>query len=69
MSSVALVVVSHPDALEDHADSDDGSAIAVCVDGKMRSRGYGFGGGTDTAREWTGTWAMSMAWRMLRERS
>jgi nicotinamide-nucleotide amidase len=66
--SVALVVVSYPDALEDHADSNDGSALAVYVDGNMRSRGYGFGGGTDTAKEWTGTWAMSMAWRMLRER-
>ena len=42
--------------------------MAVCVDGKLRSRAYGFGGGTDTANEWTGTWAMSMAWRMLRER-
>jgi nicotinamide-nucleotide amidase len=64
----ALVVLSHPDALEDQADSSEGSAIAVCVGGKMRSRAYGFGGGTDTAREWTGTWTMSMAWRMLRER-
>jgi nicotinamide-nucleotide amidase len=63
----ALVVLSRPDALEDQADSAEGSAIAVCVDGKMRSRAYGFGGGTDTAREWTGTWTMSMAWRMLRE--
>jgi nicotinamide-nucleotide amidase len=66
--SVALVVVSHPDTLEDHADTNDGSALAVYVDGNMRSRGYGFGGGTDTAKEWTGTWAMSMAWRMLKER-
>lgn len=64
----ALVVVSRPDALEDHADSDEGSALAVYVDGNIRSRAYGFGGGTDTAKEWTGTWAMSMAWRMLRER-
>jgi nicotinamide-nucleotide amidase len=66
--TVALVVVSHPDALEDHADSNDGSGVAVWVDGSLRSRAYGFGGGTDTAKEWTGTWAMSMAWRMLRER-
>ncbi|MEO8398018.1 MAG: molybdopterin-binding protein, partial [Chloroflexota bacterium] len=48
--TVALVVVSHPDALEDHADSNDGSALAVYVDGNMRSRSYGFGGGTDTAK-------------------
>ncbi len=66
--SAALVVVSYPDAREDHDDSSEGSAIAVYVDGKLRSRSYGFGGGTDTAQEWTGTWTMSMAWRMLRER-
>ncbi|MFN8451498.1 MAG: CinA family nicotinamide mononucleotide deamidase-related protein [Anaerolineae bacterium] len=64
----ALVVLSNPAVMADQADSAEGSAIAVCVDGKLRSRGYGFGGGTDTAREWTGTWTMSMAWRMLRER-
>lgn len=67
-TQTALVVLSNPAVLADQADSAEGSAIAVCVDGKLRSRGYGFGGGTDTAREWTGTWTMSMAWRMLRER-
>jgi nicotinamide-nucleotide amidase len=67
-SQTALVILSNPAVLADQADSVEGSAIAVCVDGNMRSRGYGFGGGTDTAREWTGTWTMSMAWRMLRER-
>jgi nicotinamide-nucleotide amidase len=64
---VALVVLSRPDSREDHSDADEGSALAVYVEGSLRSRAYGFGGGTDTAKEWTGTWAMSMAWRMLRE--
>ena len=66
-AGVVLVVVSHPDALEDHDDTNEGSAVAVLVGDKLRSRVYGFGGGTDTAQEWTGTWAMSMAWRMLTE--
>ncbi len=66
--NTGLVALSRSEAREDHADTDEGSAIAVFVDGKLRSRAYGFGGGTDTAHEWTGTWAMSMAWRMLRER-
>lgn len=66
-ADVALVVVSRADAVEDHDDTNEGSAVAVYVKGKPRSRSYGFGGGTDTARQWTGTWAMSMAWRMLRE--
>jgi nicotinamide-nucleotide amidase len=68
-ANVALVVVSRPDALEDHDDTNEGSAVASFADGNMRSRAYGFGGGTDTAKEWTGTWAMSMAWRMLREKT
>lgn len=67
-AQTSLVILSNPAVLADQADNVEGSAIAVCVDGKLRSRGYGFGGGTDTAREWTGTWTMSMAWRMLRER-
>ena len=66
-AEVALVVVSRLDSLEDHDDSSEGCAVAVAVGEKMRSRIYGFGGGTDTAKEWTGTWAMSMAWRMLTE--
>lgn len=68
-ANVALVVVSRPDALEDHDDTTEGSAVAAYANGAMRSRAYGFGGGTDTAKEWTGTWAMSMAWRMLREKA
>lgn len=64
---VALVVVSRTESIEDHDDAVEGSAVAVYVDEKMRSRAYGFGGGTDTAKEWTGTWAMSMSWRMLTE--
>ncbi len=67
-AGVALVVLSRPDALDDRDDSAEGTALAVYVVGNLRSRVYGFGGGTDTAKEWTGTWAMSMAWRMLRER-
>lgn len=64
---VALIVISRADAIEDHDDAVEGSAVAALADEKMRSRAYGFGGGTETAKEWTGTWAMSMAWRMLTE--
>lgn len=66
--TLAIAVVSLTGAQEDRADNDALSAIAVYSEGKVRSRAYGFGGGTDEAKRWTGTWAMSMAWRMLRER-
>jgi nicotinamide-nucleotide amidase len=65
--TLAIAIVSRSGAQEDHADADELSAIAVYSNGKVRSRAYGFGGGTDEAKWWTGTWAMSMAWRMLRE--
>lgn len=67
-ATLAIAIVSRSGAQEDHADTDELSAMAVYSDGKIRSRAYGFGGGTDEAKHWTGTWAMSMAWRMLRER-
>ena len=63
---VAVAVVAFPD-INEQADSGEGSALAVVVGDQMRSRVYGFGGESETAKQWTGTWAMSMAWRMLRE--
>jgi competence/damage-inducible protein CinA-like protein len=67
-ATLAIAIVSRSGTEEDRADSDEMSALSVYCDGKMRSRAYGFGGGTDVARLWSSTWAMSMAWRMLRER-
>lgn len=64
---VGIAAVSYPEMDEDHADKEEGTAIAVCLDGTLRSRAYGFGGRSDTAQSWVSTWAMSMAWRMLKE--
>jgi nicotinamide-nucleotide amidase len=66
-ATLGIAVVSGSGAQEDHADTDELSALAVYSNGKLRSRAYGFGGGSEEAKWWTGTWAMSMAWRMLRE--
>ena len=66
-ANVAVVVVAYPE-INEQADSGEGSALAVYTGGKIRSRVYGFGGESETAKLWTGTWAMSMAWRMLREK-
>ncbi|NDJ61199.1 MAG: competence/damage-inducible protein A [Chloroflexi bacterium] len=66
-ATVGIAVISRPDLREDRADKDEVSVIAVYANGKMRSRVYGFGGATDTAKIWTGNWALSMAWRMLHD--
>lgn len=68
-AALGLAAVSFPDMDEHHADSDEGSAIAVRLDQQVRSRVYGFGGQSDTAQAWMGTWSMSMAWRMLVEKA
>lgn len=66
-ATVGIAVVSYPDMDEHHADREEGTAIAVYLDGNLRSRAYGFGGQAETAKSWASTWAMSMAWRMLKE--
>lgn len=64
---IGIAIVSSSLENTDHADSAELSAIAVCLNGVVRSRSYGFAGGTDFARQWGGTWALSMAWRLLTE--
>ncbi|MGQ9909600.1 MAG: CinA family nicotinamide mononucleotide deamidase-related protein [Candidatus Flexifilum sp.] len=66
--SVGIALVSKTRDAADHADSQEFSAVAVFVDDKLRSRAYGFGGGSDFARQWGSSWAMSMAWRLIKER-
>ena len=67
-SDVGIAVISDPDMAEDHADSEVGSAVAIYTPAETRSRSYGFGGRSETALQWTGTWATSTAWRMLKEK-
>ncbi len=64
---VGIAMVSQGNDAQDHADSVEGSAIAVSTEREVRSRAWGFGGNSETAESWTGTWAMSTAWRMLTE--
>lgn len=68
-TDVVIVVVSDPERSEDRADQDEGTAVAVWVDGVVRSRVYGFGTQSEVARLWTGTWSLASAWRMLQERT
>jgi nicotinamide-nucleotide amidase len=64
----SIAAISRPEMDEYHADSESGTAIAVYLDGKMRSRVFGFGGQSDIAPVWVTTWALSMLWQMLQEK-
>jgi nicotinamide-nucleotide amidase len=64
-ADMGLAVVSLAQTEDDRADAEALSAAAVAYRGECRSRSYGFGGKTDAARLWTGTWAMAQAWQML----
>jgi nicotinamide-nucleotide amidase len=68
-ASAGIAVVSHPDMDDQHADSEGGTAIAVYTPERARSRVYGFGGQGETAPTWVSTWAMSMLWQMLQEKT
>jgi nicotinamide-nucleotide amidase len=67
-ATLGIAVISRTGLPEDRADADELSALAIYSGGKVISRSYGFSGNTDVARQWTSTWVMSMAWRLLRER-
>jgi len=64
-SIVGIAVISDPERLKDQADTDIGTAVAVFAAGQSASRVYGFGGQSDEAKLWPGTWALSRAWRLL----
>jgi nicotinamide-nucleotide amidase len=64
--TVGIAVIADPERSIDHSDADEGSAFAVCVGDKMRSRAYGFGGMSEDALRWSATWALSAAWQMTK---
>jgi nicotinamide-nucleotide amidase len=68
-ASTGIAVISHPDMDDQHADSENGTAIAVYTPDRTRSRVYGFGGQGETAASWVSTWAMSMLWQMIEEKT
>ena len=64
---VGLAVICRPD-VDENADNEQGSAVAVYMESNLRSRAYGFGGKSELAKAWVSSWAMSNAWRMLKEK-
>jgi nicotinamide-nucleotide amidase len=63
--TVGIAVLADPDRVDDHADQDEGSAFAVVYSGRLRSRAYGFGGQSELVQQWSGTWALAMAWQLV----
>lgn len=62
-----VVVLSYPD-LDENADVEQGSAIAICTDRNVAYRVYGFGTQSHLAREWLSRWGLANLWRMLKQR-
>jgi nicotinamide-nucleotide amidase len=62
-----IAIVTQPD-LNESADSEEGTAIAIYTPEKSQARGYGFGGKSENVRTWVSTWSMSWVWRMLKEK-
>ncbi len=56
-SDIAIAIATH----------ENGTAIAVSSQNKKRSRVYDFGGFLTQAPIWSGTWGMSLAWRIAKE--
>ena len=60
-----ICLLSYPD-LDENADIEQGSAIAIAT-GKLTSyRVYGFGARSNLAREWLSRWGLANLWRMLK---
>ncbi len=62
----AIVVLSEPD-LDENADVEQGSAVAIATKAATRYRVYGFGTGSSLARDWISRWGLASLWRMLKE--
>lgn len=63
----AVVILSDPEVGES-ADNREATAVAIYSSVRAQSRVYGFGGKADLTREWVSRWAMSVIWRMMKEK-
>ena len=62
----SILVLSDPD-LDENADVEQGSAVAVSTARHTRYRVYGFGARANLARDWLSRWGLACLWRLLRE--
>jgi nicotinamide-nucleotide amidase len=61
----SLVVISNPN-IEESADNEDATVIAIAGMGQSQSRGYGFGGKSELAQGWITRWGLANIWRMTK---
>jgi len=65
-ADAGIAIIANPD-VDEASDVHEGSAVAVYTANKTAERVYGFGGKSDTAKQYVTTWSLSMLWRMLKE--
>ena len=65
-ADASVVVLSYPD-LDENADVEQGSAIAIASSEGTRYRVYGFGARSNLAREWLSRWGLANLWRLIKE--
>jgi len=64
----SIAIVSEPNIVGDQSDRTPATAVAVCVDGQVQSREYGFGSQADVASAWVSSWSLAMVWRALQDK-
>ena len=62
----SIVLLCDPE-LEENADGEQGSAVAVATGLNTAFRVYGFGARSTLARDWLSRWGLANLWRMLKE--
>jgi nicotinamide-nucleotide amidase len=65
-AAASIVVMSNPD-VDEAADDAEGTVVVVSTESSTRSRVYGFGALSETARGWVTSWSLANLWRMLRD--
>lgn len=65
-ADACVVSLSYPD-LNENADVEEGSAVAIATADGVAYRAYGFGARSALAQEWLSRWGLANLWRMLKE--
>jgi nicotinamide-nucleotide amidase len=66
-AEIGIAILTLPEVNES-ADNNEATAVAIYSPVRAQSRVYGFGGKSDMTRTWVSRWAMAAAWRLLREK-
>ncbi|MDE2820211.1 MAG: CinA family nicotinamide mononucleotide deamidase-related protein [Chloroflexota bacterium] len=65
-ADACVVSLSYPD-LDENADVEQGSAIAIATADGLAYRAYGFGARSALAQDWLSRWGLANLWRMLKD--